>query len=276
MADLTNIDKLKFEKLFRMASGYVLDFSNRSFQEFIADSVGIDIYDDKYDYASGSKANRLRAFWSKEPNYLVRVLLEDLLEYWRTRRLLLEEETSQPERDLFEECKRIVERLKENATVETVEAIQPYSSDRDFSLLAKSIRESIRKNEPELALDRLHTFTVKYIRHLCDRHGVSYDRNTPLHSIFGRYVKHLRNQGLIESEMTERILKSSISILESFNKVRNEQSFAHDNPLLNHNEALLIFNNVAGSIRFLESIENDVFEIAEPEDPEEQSDQLPF
>ena len=139
MADLTNIDKLKFEGLFGMASGYVLDFSNRSFQEFIADSVGIDIYDHKYDYASGSKANRLRAFWSKEPNYLVGVLLEDLLEYWRTRKLLREEETNQPERDLFEECKRIVERLEENATVETIEAIQPYSSDEYLTELTEPV-----------------------------------------------------------------------------------------------------------------------------------------
>jgi hypothetical protein len=60
---------------------------------------------------------------------------------------------------------------------------------------------------------------------------------------------------MIESEMTERILKSSISIMESFNKVRNEQSFAHDNPILNYNESVLIFNNVTSSIKFIGSIE---------------------
>lgn len=84
MSDLKSIEKMKLEKLFDMGSGYVLDFSNRTFQEFIIDNTGIDIYDDKYDYASGSKANRLRAFWKKEPNYLVGRLLSDLLEYWRT------------------------------------------------------------------------------------------------------------------------------------------------------------------------------------------------
>lgn len=84
MSDLKSIEKMKLEKLFDMGSGYVLDFSNRTFQEFIIDNTGINIYDDKYDYASGSKANRLRAFWKKEPNYLVGRLLSDLLEYWRT------------------------------------------------------------------------------------------------------------------------------------------------------------------------------------------------
>ena len=32
--------------------------------------------------------------------------------------------------------------------------------------------------------------------------------------------------------MTMRILKSSISVLEAFNDVRNSQSLAHDNPVL--------------------------------------------
>ena len=55
--------------------------------------------------------------------------------------------------------------------------------------------------------------------------------------------------------MTSRILKSSISTLEAFNDVRNNQSLAHDNPMLNYEEALLIFNHVASSIRFLKAIE---------------------
>jgi hypothetical protein len=255
VSDLTNIEKLKLEKLFGMAGGYVLDFSNRTFQEFILNSIGIDIYNAKYDYSSGSKANRLRAFWTKESNYLVAKLLANMLEYWTTSKLLRDEDTNQPERDLHEECERIVERFDQDTAIDTAGSIRPYSTDKTFALLAESIRDSIRKNEPELALDRLHTFTVKYIRHLCDRRGISYNRGIPLHGLFGRYVKHLRNEGLIESEMTERILKSSISILESFNKVRNEQSFAHDNSLLNYDEAMLIFNNIEASIRFLESLE---------------------
>ncbi len=255
MSDLKSIEKMKIEKLFDMGSGYVLDFSNRTFQEFITDNTGIDIYDDKYDYASGSKANRLRAFWKKEPNYLVGRLLSDLLEYWRTSKLTNFTEISQAEQALFDECHKIAERLKQDIAVEHIDAIQSNSNDKDFSLLARSIRESIQKNEPEAALDRLHTFVVKYIRHLCDKHQINYSKNNPLHSLFGGYVKHLKTSDLINSLMSERILKSSISILEAFNDVRNNQSFAHDNPILNYNESILIFNNVSSVIKFIESIE---------------------
>ena len=71
MSNLTSLEKLKLEKFLEMSGGYVLDFSNRSFQEFIKDNCRVDIYNSKYDYESESKANRLRAFWSKEPNHEV-------------------------------------------------------------------------------------------------------------------------------------------------------------------------------------------------------------
>lgn len=81
------------------------------------------------------------------------------------------------------------------------------------------------------------------------------DRDKPLHSMFGEYVKHLKQAGHFESEMTARILKSSISTLDAFNDVRNNRSLAHDNPVLGYEEALLIFNHVASSIRFLRSVD---------------------
>jgi hypothetical protein len=72
--------------------------------------------------------------------------------------------------------------------------------------------------------------------------------------------------------MTERILKSSIAVLEAFNNVRNNQSFAHDNPLLNYNESILILNNVSNTIKFIESVEKDIARMEKQEDWED----LPF
>lgn len=257
MSNLTGIEKLKLENFLGMSDGYVLDFSNRTFQEFIRDCQGIDIYDDKYDYASGSKANRLRDFWRKEPNIVVGKLLSDFLEYWKAQKLTQLSEITPPQQALYDECHKIAEKLIQDSPVEHIDAIQADTNDRNYSLLAKSIRESIQKNEPEVALDRLHTYVVKYTRQLCDRHGISYDRNTPLHSMFGGYIKHLKKSEMITSAMTERILKSSISILEAFNDVRNNQSFAHDNPILNYPESILIFNNVSSAIKFINSIDEE-------------------
>ena len=90
---------------------------------------------------------------------------------------------------------------------------------------------------------------------LCGKYGIEFNKNKPLHSLVGEYIKAIKSEGLIESEITERILKSTISIMEAFNNVRNNQSFAHDNVILNYNESLLIFGHVTSSIRFIEAIE---------------------
>jgi hypothetical protein len=37
--------------------------------------------------------------------------------------------------------------------------------------------------------------------------------------------------------------------------VRNNKSLAHDNSILNHSEALLIFGQVGASIRFIRALE---------------------
>jgi hypothetical protein len=121
--------------------------------------------------------------------------------------------------------------------------------------VAKAVRDAIDRDELEAGLDRLHTFVIKYVRSLCEERGITVDRDTPLHSLFGGYVKHVRDAGHLQSEMTARILKTSISTLEAFNHVRNNQSLAHDNPILGYEEALLIFNHVSSSIRFLRSVD---------------------
>ena len=244
MSSLTLIEKRRIEKLFEMSGGYVLNFSNRTFQETVLDSTGINIYDQKY--GLGSKASVLRSFWTKEPDHIVAKLLNDLLDYYKE---------DWPQSVNYDECCSIAERLLQNAPVHDLDAIAPNADGRDFESLSRSVKESIEKNEPESGLDRLHTFVVKYVRVLCQKHGIAVDRNKPLHSLFGEYVKRLKSAGLIESEMTERILKSSISIMEAFNKVRNEHSFAHDNATLTYDEALLIFNNVASSIRFISTVD---------------------
>jgi len=45
-----------------MSSGWVLDFSNRTFEEFFRHEVGIEIYDDAYGFIGTSKGKHLSAF----------------------------------------------------------------------------------------------------------------------------------------------------------------------------------------------------------------------
>lgn len=67
-----------------MSSGYVLQFTNPSFEEFFRTTVGVAIFSPKYSEArkSPSKANCLRAFWGTESDALVGKALKELLALW--------------------------------------------------------------------------------------------------------------------------------------------------------------------------------------------------
>ena len=81
MSDLSSTKKRKLERLFGMGSGFVLDFSNCTFAEFVEEHTGRDIHYARHDHGSGSKANRLRGFWAVESNYQVGKLIDALIDY---------------------------------------------------------------------------------------------------------------------------------------------------------------------------------------------------
>lgn len=85
MARLTTTDKQIIEALLQMGGGYVLNFSDRTFGEFFLDDVGVDIFDPKFNYASGSKANRLRGFWQVADDSRVASSILRLIDYIDTQ-----------------------------------------------------------------------------------------------------------------------------------------------------------------------------------------------
>lgn len=103
MAILSFTEQEKFERLFGMSSGYVLDFSNTKFQRFIYSVMNIDVYQ-KYDYAS--KANLLRRVILDYDNVAVGKLLMELLSYMKDNISI-----SDNEKELFISCADIANRL---------------------------------------------------------------------------------------------------------------------------------------------------------------------
>jgi hypothetical protein len=82
MNSLTHIEKQKLERELGMGTGYVLDLSNRTLEEFFREVVGVAIYDSRYALGSGSKANRMRAFWQVATDDQLRVCFQGILDGW--------------------------------------------------------------------------------------------------------------------------------------------------------------------------------------------------
>lgn len=108
MANLKPVEKQCFEDLFRMSSGYVLNFTDETFAECFRSVVGININDPKYQFGSGSKAKRLRKFWEIETDPLVGRVLAEMLEKWKYER---DKSGDAKQDDIYERCRTIVARL---------------------------------------------------------------------------------------------------------------------------------------------------------------------
>jgi hypothetical protein len=78
MANIGLAGKAHIEKTLQMEGGYVLDISNRKFQEIIYQQLGFDVYE-RYNYES--KAKLLRRIITDESNYRVGKLLLEILKY---------------------------------------------------------------------------------------------------------------------------------------------------------------------------------------------------
>lgn len=122
MSSITEIEKLKLEAAFSMNGGYVLDFTNQSFQRFINNTVKLDIYNPKYSIYGTSKAKMLRAFWEIESDSVVGKLTEQMLLYYEAQSKINAQTAFNKE--LFDSCLPIAHRLqgkKQQAKENTVE-----------------------------------------------------------------------------------------------------------------------------------------------------------
>lgn len=124
--------------------------------------------------------------------------------------------------------------------------------------LKNDIRESLKKGNADLALDRLHTLTMNQLRTYCSTHKISIvdekGDNYPLNSLIGMLIKYYKKENLI-SDFTEQSLKQSISLYNEFNEIRNNKSYAHDNTVLSDEESLYVVNTIINMLNFLNYIE---------------------
>ena len=69
----------------------------------------------------------------------------------------------------------------------------------------------------------------------------------------GRYFDPMRRAGV--RPITDKIMKTSVQILELYNGIRNNESLAHDNTLVDPVEARYIFDSIVAMLRFLKAHE---------------------
>lgn len=134
MAKLSYNEQAYFENMLEMGGGYVLDFSNESFQRFVFSVLDIDIYQ-KYEYQS--KAKLLRKIIDDFSDREVGKLLMSLLEYKRTHL-----DVTPDKKEEFVKCVQIGNRLlgkkySNNPPKKKSKIVPSFDFDKSFKGICK-------------------------------------------------------------------------------------------------------------------------------------------
>lgn len=255
MSLLKNKEKQMFEELFGMNTGNVLDFTNNTLSAFVKDEINVDIYNDDGYKEYCSKANKLRQIWRDETDYKVALLMIAMLDYYEDY-LLKNNITDPHKKNRIAYLKNKCIELKENAEI-TISL--PNIDNQSLKSLLEDIDLSLKHNKPESVLDRLHTYATKYLRFVCTNNSIEImddqGKHYPLPNLIGSLRRVYEKDPEIKTRFSLIAMKSSISLFEQFNDVRNSYSYAHDNEDLYYCEAKYIVKIVAETLMFIDGIE---------------------
>jgi hypothetical protein len=148
MSTISMAERESLEKLFGMTSGYVLNFSDPKFGEFVRETVGINIDDERYCADGTSKAKKLRTFWKLEPDYTVGRLIRALIDYNTS----INANRSAEAIALTNNCLRIASRLLSSPP--TLDPLKEHAAILNANHLAEQIRrmEESVETDPSLAI----------------------------------------------------------------------------------------------------------------------------
>lgn len=142
------VERHNLEKFLGMSDGYVLNFSDRTFGEFVFEVVGLNIHEEKYTAEGTSKAKKLRAFWKLEPDYTVGKLLLALIDYDTS----LNARQSAEAKALADKCRQIATRLLAGGP--SLGPLKEHAKVLNAYHLAEQIRrlEASVETDPSLAI----------------------------------------------------------------------------------------------------------------------------
>lgn len=255
MSTLTFVEKESISNFFSFKNGYVFSSLDKRYgynktktRDLIFEATGIDIYSNpEYDM---SQERCIRKIWEDCDDYTVGKLLKTMLDYYVS---ISDWSWDWSEQNSYEALRRIEERLlKNNVSV-------PQTDNESLEMLRQDIERNIANNTPEMAVDRLHTFCVKYLKELCDKHGVAVNPDSDGHYALvylgAELSKWYKSNEYFDSDFSLTAIRNSISLFDKFNYLRNNRSPAHDNDFLFKTEAEYVVKVISDTIAFIDKIE---------------------
>lgn len=163
-------EREKLELALEMGQGYVLDLSDRTFNDFFYERLGIDPETEGrlFNGRGTSKAKRLRSFIERAPASLIAKLLREL---WNYRSSIATRATTPADQVLEASYFITVGRFEGVSQDIDSSVIESFEPSETLDELVASIRRDLDAKKPHAALDRLHTYCMKRFASLVRKHG---------------------------------------------------------------------------------------------------------
>jgi hypothetical protein len=126
------------------------------------------------------------------------------------------------------------------------------------SVVEQALREAetlIGAHGAASALDRVHTAFHGHLRFECEREGIE-NKDDGITTLLSRLrEKHpkLKIANLNDKANIDKIFRGLSKIVDALDSIRDHNTLAHPNPLLNDAEAMLVINAVRSMLRYLDS-----------------------
>jgi len=260
MTNLSFIEKQTIYRLFGISEGFIFKYwSDRGYhskndtKDIILEACGINIYEHP-DYKSLSQQKCIEKIFNKCSPHTIAKLLDTLCEYFAFK--MGSDCWSSEDGYDYDEVQKIIKRLKTESVVD----LPQNNNIPNINLLLNDIKTNIEKNTPEMAIDRLYTFSIEFFKEICAKHNIALqaDRNGnyTLTYLAATLKKWYEDNNFFESEFVTIAIGHSFSLFDKFNFLRNNKSPAHANILLNKTESEFVVRIVADTLMFIHNVEN--------------------
>lgn len=226
-------------------SGYLADFTYRTFSEFFVEYCNLTIDPKQY---SGTIRQRFISILSDAEPPTQALILRGILKKYPSGSIPLRT----PER--YEEINSLIARLEESASL--VATLSPKASSDVVNRAISDAETLLQTNGATSSIDRMHTALHGHLENLCNSTGINHPTDasiTSLYKLLRTQHPKMKNLGP-HSEQIDQILKSFAAAIDSLNTLRNRASVAHPNPsLLPTEEARLYINTTRTLMVYLDS-----------------------
>ena len=246
-------EKKNLETLFGMGGGWILDFSNLTFQDFVLEYTGRDVENKKYIISGGSKAHRLRGFWKVEDDAIVIKLNLALLDYLRTQ-TIIKEENKTLYNEVYDHWLALKHKHIATVGVQSINSIGDNPLNQEFitEQLSK-MQKKITENDYSGAITNARTLVEQILIEVGDKIGADITVKGDLLKLYKNVSKELKlNPAEYDEDGFKQILRGLTNIVNGIASVRNSFSDSHGRkykPSLHH--AKLMVNSAHTICEFI-------------------------